>query len=299
MTDTAKPGLDLLNKPEIWGRVLIQTEDHDPLYGMLARAYEAKDIDHSSLKRWLLAYWMFYHPGVASFLAEKPGLEFWRWAHTAAENEIGPEQLGINDEARWPRAHERRHFRGQKCVDAVNAICREYPGDPGEVVVRMVGLDRGGVWTLKQVEKEVTAFPQFGPWIAFKAADMAERVLDRPVKFPKNLHRLYRDPRKGAEMASPLLRVGVDAVPNLLAYFLRDVDASGIKPRKVNIQEVETVLCKWKSARNGHYFIGADTISYHKGMPKWGALSRTLAEHLPPIPDVQQVKRLAISALSK
>lgn len=292
-TQTVKPGAELLDDPARWGRVLIQTEDHDPLYGMLARAVKAEDIDHLSLKRWLLAYWMFYHPGVASFLAEKPGLEFWRWAHTAAENKIGPDQLGIADEARWPRAHERRHFRGQKCVDAVNAMCREYPEAPGEIVVRMVGLDRDGEWTLKQVETAVTAFPQFGPWIAFKAADMAERVLDRPVRFPKDLHRLYRDPRKGAEMASPLMKVGVDSVPGALTYFLRDVDASGIRERKVNIQEVETVLCKWKSARNGHYFIGADTVSYHASMPKWGDLGKRLVGYLPPIPSIQQVNQLA------
>lgn len=285
--DTVKPGAELLDNPAAWGRRLIETEDHDPLYGMLVRATQAGDLDHSTLKRWLLAYWMFYHPGVASFLAEKPGEAFWDWARIAAVNEVSPvEAVGIPSE-RWPRAHERRHFRGDKCVKAVEAIRRDFPGNPGEVVVRMTLLDRDGTVTLKDIENAVTAFPQFGPWIAFKAADMAERVLGRPVKFPKDVARLYRDPRKGAEMAAPLMKLSVEGVPAALEYFLRDMIAPGATERKVNIQEVETVLCKWKSARNGHYYIGADTVSYHQQMPIWGSLAHRLAAHLPPIPGVK------------
>lgn len=264
---------------------MIETEDHDPLYGMLGRAIRAGEIDDATLKRWLLAYWMFYHPGVASYLAEKPGEAFWDWVYIAAVNKESPRDVDGIDSDRWPRAHERRHFRGDKCVDAVRRIERQFPEDPEEVVVRMTRLDQDGPVKLKDIETSVCAFPQFGPWIAFKIADMAERVLDRPVEFSKKLVSFYREPRKGAEMAAPFLRVGPDAVPGALCYFLRDIPASGLTPRFVNIQEVETVLCKWKSAMGGHYFIGADIVAYHKGMPPWGKLAKRLANHLPPIPN--------------
>ena len=41
--------------------------------------------------------------------------------------------------------------------------------------------------------------------------------------------------------------------------------------RLVNIQEVETVLCKWKSARKGHYWIGLDTRDHRAQLSEWGA----------------------------
>lgn len=43
------------------------------------------------------------------------------------------------------------------------------------------------------------------------------------------------------------------------------------------VQEAETVLCKYKSYRNGHYFVGKDTKEIRYALKGWGATANHLA----------------------
>lgn len=278
-----KCGENLLDDPIAWGRKLIETEDHDPLYTMLVKGQDSFE-DDDQRARWLFAYWCCYHPGVASKLSEYSGTSFWAMLREAAANKSKPLDHGIPVEGRWPRAAERRHWRGDKAIDMVDKLSNEFPVGPEAIVDRMMLLSRDRAVTLKEVENAVCVFPQFGPWIAFKIADMAERVWGRKVDFPANLASLYKDPRKGAEMASPLMKVSPGLVPTILICRYRDIKAPPLGDRIVNIQEVETVLCKWKSAVNGRYYIGADTTHYHEGMRGWGRTAHSLMKSLPAIP---------------
>lgn len=264
-----KPGEQLLNDPVAWGRQLIQTQDHDPLYTGLWRAELKGTFTRDRLRRYLIAYWSCYSVGASWWISQHEGLDFWRWLHTAAQNEIGPEKVGACDMERWPRAHERRHWRGQKCVDSVNALTKRFPR-PEDAVLSLENLP--GRINLRAVELEVTTWPQFGPWIAFKAADMLERVMGVPVEFPISITSMYRDPKKGAEMAGPLMgHLTPQGVTEHMLEAYRQIVAPPGGDRYVNVQEVETVLCKWKSARNGHYWIGADTKSHREELERWGA----------------------------
>ena len=251
----------LLNTPIEWGRKLILTNDHDPLYVGLT----SWDVKGARLRRFMLAYWCCYSVGASWFISQQSGSRFWDMLEKAAAN-VEPSPLG----GRWPRAHERRHWRGQKCVDSVTALMGRFK-HPEEAVISLEGYR-----TLKQVEKAVADWPQFGPWIAFKIADMLERVLGCGVKFPEEIITLYKDPREGAEMAREVLGLAdtqavvadmLDAYAGMVAPgFCRD------SARLCNIQEVETVLCKWKSARKGHYFIGKDTRDHRAELTAWGAV---------------------------
>ena len=276
----AKLGEDMLDRPVAWGRMLIETQDHDPLYTALWRAERAGTFDRDWLRRFLMSYWSCYSVGASWWISQHEGLNFWRWLHTAAQNEIGPDKVGACDMERWPRARERRHWRGQKCVDSVNSLCKRFPR-PEDAVLSLENLP--GRINLRAVELEVTTWPQFGPWIAFKAADMLERVVGVPVEFPNTVTSMYRDPKKGAEMAVPFIgNVQSQGVTEVLLHAYQDMDAPPGGDRKVNVQEVETVLCKWKSARNGHYHIGADTASHLRELELWGA--HDLASHCPNLP---------------
>lgn len=263
-----RPGEDLLNDPVEWGRKLIRTEDHDPLYTGLWR-WKLKHVDDNRVRRYLIAYWSCYSVGASWWISQHEGLDFWRWLHCAAQNEIGPEKVGACELDRWPRAHERRHWRGQKCVDSVLWLSKEFP-NPEDAVKELENLP--GQVNLRAVELAVTRWPQFGPWIAFKAADMLERVMGLPVSFPNDITTLYRDPRKGAELAGPLLgHLTPQGVTERLLEEYRHMVAPPGGDRYVNVQEVETVLCKWKSARGGHYWIGADTKAHREELQRWGA----------------------------
>jgi hypothetical protein len=227
------------------------------------------------LKRWLLAYWCYYHAGVASYIAEAPSTDgYWARMYSAA----------INTNNAWPRGMERRHFRGKIALAGVNGL-KDWE-KPESVVDYMTHYD-----TFDIIFKHVQEFPQFGPWIAWKIADMAERVLKYHVDFSNCDLGIYRDPVKGAafikygdkehDITRPEVMEVADEIIGNLTYL-----APPHYDRMFNIQEAETVLCKYK-AHNGHknrsfYHVGKDTHDVweatHEG---WGDLAQELADKLP------------------
>jgi hypothetical protein len=51
--------------------------------------------------------------------------------------------------------------------------------------------------------------------------------------------------------------------------------------RPVNVQEIETVFCKYKSPLKGHYPLGKDTLELHHSLAGWGDLAEQLRSQLP------------------
>lgn len=253
-----------------FGERLIETRDLDPVYVGLHGA----DLPRDQLRRWLTAYWMFYHVGAASWLSEHEGLSFWRWMHTAADNTIGPKQLGYHSEYdRWPRAAERRHFRGPKCVAAVEWFSKREP----EFWVE--GLER---WeTQEYVMKDVQSWPMHGPWIAFKAADMLERVVGVPLVVQPDIALVYSEPRKSLDMlAMDYARTVGEMYEDISGHF-RTRLAPPRNERPCGPLEVETILCKHKSHRNGHYEVGKDILEVRHALTGWGGTADRLLRHMP------------------
>jgi hypothetical protein len=135
----------------------------------------------------------------------------------------------------------------------------------------------------------------FGPWIAWKIADMLERVMGVPVDFSDADIFMYKDPEKAAmmlfEQRYPLpsgARVKKRVVlPKVLDYLLGEFSgfrAPPLSDRAVNIQEVETVLCKWKSHMNGHYGLFTDIREINNGLQPWVSsceAARAFYSHMP------------------
>lgn len=61
---------------EKFGRHLITTGDLDPIHNGLVGAVAAGVYTQPQLYCWLIAYWCFYHAGVASFMSGMEGQEF-------------------------------------------------------------------------------------------------------------------------------------------------------------------------------------------------------------------------------
>jgi hypothetical protein len=259
-----------------FGDALIETRDLDPVYCGLVGAR----LPEPQLCRWLLAYWCFYHVGAASCISQFEGAEFWGVMKVAAENAerpgfLPPSNLGIT---RWPRAAERRHFRGQKCVDAVEWLAKLEP----EMWVRSLSVRE----TDKDLMHKVQKWPMFGPWIAFKAADMMERVYGTKVQFDRNLGLMYEEPRKALDILvssfSPSGEVWTAErwYNALLTYFsARRAPPSG--DRYCGPQEVETVLCKWKSYMGGHYRVGKDIHEQRQALAGWGETAERINKAYP------------------
>jgi hypothetical protein len=246
-----------------FGNALLETEDLDPLYCTLTRAQIPQDM----LKRWLLSYFCFYHAGVCSYIAEQPRDDFYSLL-----------LQGIAD--KWPHGAERRHFRGQAAVDAITGL-KQF-GEPEKVVDYMTQHD-----TAHDIMKHVQTFYLFGPWISWKVSDMAERVLELPVSFDDTSLFMYRDPVMGAALwfkGDKNAKVSEDEVSCVVEEWQSVFGGYKAPPtydRQVNIQEIETVLCKWKSNAGGSYPLGKDSKEIYHGLDGWGDLAEELRKYVP------------------
>lgn len=269
MTTEAYPKLG----PVEFGRALLETGDLDPIYIALHKAEPTVP----QLRRWLLAYWMFYHAGVASRLSEEEGQAFWDATRRA-------------DKEKWPRGRERRHFRAANSGRAIADLSARFP-KPEEACRFAEGGDPAT--TLEAVSRRVQTWSGFGPWIAFKAADMIDRLGLCRVYFSSTGLGFYKEPAEGAKLAAPRFGIaGADQykplalttmVVNRLMIALRPATAPPRHERQVSVPEVETVLCKWKAHMAGHYAVGSDTREIRASLEArdWGATAKAFLEALP------------------
>jgi hypothetical protein len=254
-----------------FGQMLLNNGDLDPVYLALNRS----QLDYDTKLRWCLAYWCFYHVGTASIIATaKSPKKYFELMKMADKN--------------LPRGTERRHFRGAASKKAIAHLSNQ--GHPEDIVLNMLGVtgERDSEITFEDVYLSITRTPQFGPWIAFKVADMAERCLEVSVSFEDCELDMYKDPKQGAALIDAGdVNAEVDikrVVKRLIKEFSgNNVDASG-RIRKPNLQEIETILCKYKSHYRGHYPIGKDTMEYRGilcSSKEWGKIGTQLFESLP------------------
>lgn len=251
-----------------FGRALIRTRDLDPVYVALAEA----GLGERALHRTLLAYFCLYHLGAAVYIGSFDSCEFWAALETAA----------INKDLAWPRGAERRHWRGAAAKGAVRWLRDNFEDNPSGVLYRWYnGAKATGraAPTFTAVSAEVRRAASFGPWIAFKVADMMERVAKLPVDFSDCALGVYREPRAGAALLltgnadCPIydeeLAEVVEAL--LCAPGLHRLHAPPHGDRYLNVQEAETILCKYKSYVNGRYPVGKDTREVLHALldPRW------------------------------
>lgn len=277
-----------------FGEILILTGDLDPVYVMLARAR----LDREVLARFCLAYWLFYHVGVAARIAQRPSKKFFSTCRREYRT--------------CPRGTERRHFRGKKGLEAINQLEEMSHGKPEWIVWFIYGDHTnakarkviGQAMPFSTVRDRVLSLPQFGPWMAFKVADMGERVLGYKIDFSDCDLEMYRDPVKGAALVrygDPNKKIGPKGIRQALARCKKRFGGmpappvvDGVWARMCSLQEFETVLCKYKSHFNGHYKPGKDWKEIRAALKDSGStlgtrLRRTLstfkaqvARHVPP-----------------
>lgn len=250
---------------------LVETGDLDPVYILLHRAGLPGDV----LRRWLLAYWCFYNAGVASFIAEHPSSDFFN----VCRREL----------ASAPRGFERRHFRAENAKKCIKWL--EEFGDPEQIVDWIAEPETEGVITFTGVSERVQQMYLFGPWIAWKIGDMLERVMGLPIDFTGTSLNIYEEPRKGAALilhGDPEAKISdgdMSALCVRIEEFLSNHKAPPKYDRPINIQEVETVLCKFKAHVNGHYPLFNDSRELVKALPGWGDLATSLIQYVPGVPE--------------
>lgn len=241
-----------------FGERLLALGDLDPVYPVLL-PYATDDRDKA--RRAILAYALFYDLGAALYLASVA--DFWAAVRMAAIN--GGNYLTPFG-TRWPRGAERRHFRGEKCVRAVEELAAAFPV-PERLIAELI--EPGG--ELKEVINRLRILPQFGPWIAFKLADIGERVLAAPIRFPTGLDMsLYASPLFTVRLLATLDGFSPEEVwDRALAHF-RQFSAPPRNERPAGGQEVETIFCKYGSYLKRHYYPGKDVKEIAHSLKRWG-----------------------------
>lgn len=241
-----------------FGRKLIETNDLDPVYVLVANG----GMDRALLCRWLWAYFCFYHVGTASWIASRA--EYWAGLLEAAGSSA------------YPRGTERRHFRGKAATSAWQAM-RSLNQSPEEIIDNFCKPVANSPPPLATVMNRVKRHRGFGDWIAFKVADMLERLgLCKVVFKPSDVFNMFDSPVQGALLAvdkyAPHLKTAMGqnemcswAHDSILTH-LKGYLAPPSQDRPINIQEVETILCKWKSHLSGHYEVGKDIKEIRKGL---------------------------------
>jgi hypothetical protein len=267
-----------------FGAHLLRTGDLDPVYIALVKLGWPRP----QLARWLVAYWCFYDCGFACYVCTDPA-SYWDTMLKAAINE---EESPVG---RWPRGRERRHFRGHQSLTAVMELQEAYPNPDAATMVD--GIVKCAP-DYNKLTKFVRTHRGFGPWISFKVADMTDRVLGVHVDFTEAAVFMFKDPVKAAVMywnqkhgktgepdQQSLKQVIIPEVVSELTEHFSEVQAPPLYDRPVNLQEVETVLCKWKSHMNGHYPLNNDIHEISEGLLRWAPYTEEAADFLAVLPE--------------
>jgi hypothetical protein len=269
-----------------FGAHLLRTGDLDPVY----IALHNQDWTREQMGRWLVAYWCFYDCGFACYCSELNEDQFWLVMAEAAENQKR------SPTGRWPRGRERRHFRGQQAINAVAYLRQQY-----RWAVEMVDYIAAGAPSYERVSHNVQTHVGFGPWIGFKVADMLERVVAVPIDFTQAAVFMFKDPIKAAIMywnqsyGEPLElehqphKVKNMIIPHVCEELTQKFMRASAPPRHerpVGLQEVETILCKWKSHLNGHYPLNNDIREIREGVKRWTPHTEVAADFLAALPEV-------------
>lgn len=254
---------DLLKRCIAFGHELIKTGDLDPIYIALNGA----QLDRKDLHNVCMAYWLFYDIGVAS-----------RAANMASKG-VGLYDWMIRNYATLHRGTERRHFRGDNGMSCLAHLNATYEDATQPIERWFKELDYA------KLNKRVQLTPQFGPWIAFKVADMGEACLGYPISFDDCKLAIYREPYKAAQLLLTGDKETKEDIQPVLDKLLKEFANTACphnKERSIKLQEVETILCKFKSHLNGHYPVGKDSHEYSEQLGNFiNHIAQDLRANLP------------------
>ena len=272
-----------LMTPVELGKLLIKTGELDPVYIMLVEARKAGVLTQIALEKWCVAYWVFYHPGAVSKIVEAK--DFWQACKDHAAIQAGA------------RGSHRRHFRAAKALKALEELSAKH--ETAKAAIRHLTSARA---TSNDVISKALEWPQFGPWIAFKVADMLDRVLGIPLDFSDCRLDIYEVPLKGGVLAELLSRRAytyegaletyagsthstrrffMDAGMRRIIKGLAKLKAPPYYDRAPNIQEAETIACAYQGYLSGSYQIGSDIRWIRQSLSGWGKLADKLEKFLP------------------
>jgi hypothetical protein len=228
---------------------MFPASDHDYVIKLMRDA----DITPEERESFLAVYSWFMSAGVAAYIASLP-----------------PSQQYDAVLAEYPafhRAFERRHFRGDKGRLAILDHREKHPESPGKGLRSWFA---GGDWD--SFCSTVQDVKMMGPYIRFLIYDMAQNGLEHLnlAFIPTTEIELYESPQAGARILA-LPGEDILATTRRLLEELKHVKVYG---RNLEMQEIETLFCRYKKWARGTYKVGDDKVEAFHDLRNHGRDSR-------------------------
>lgn len=236
-----------------FGRHLIRSMDIDPVYPVLVKLHDQMDTEESYWHSLLYVGW--YHLPVAH--------SAWlRWPRPR-DKRMYTNRKWMEQASKWPTGIERRSNRGGKVFQHLEAFCKATDHVSLEQWFR-TGMVKAPTLAKRHqnwrvLNERLQAIWGNGRWAAYKHCEILRRVHGLPVEAPDMGHRHSSGPREGLETLYGPLEGQGEAVIAVLDARGRDLQKrlkeAGLR---ADIEELETILCNWKSLLKGKYYVGHD-----------------------------------------
>ena len=254
-----------------FGRQLIETGDLDPVYIALWKSKMSGHLYGESLKRWIVAWMCYYHCGLNSLIIDKP-------------NFFG-EVLRVARASTYPRGSQRVHHRGPPAVNSALALKERFK--TATDLFKWLVADG---YVARTVFDRMASLVGFGPCMSWRVPDIAERLGMMPTRFvDRDVDIMYDNPMRGAIAVCEQYGLGdTDRAMQAHLFVMGKLATMAAPPRydrAINIQETETIFCKWKSHIVGRYEIGRDTARARAQLLKYPRcrLNQLLTRNLPKV----------------
>jgi len=230
----------------------LKIDDVEPMYTAITRC----KLPLITRQRLCFAEGLADHLGLAARMAEAGN--FW---------------LGVKDFIlQGQRGGARRHFRGAKALEALAVMERRFP-HVSEFFMQMPS-------DFFKAREYIMSTPQFGPFSAFKLADMAERTCKTTVDFSDvGLRDFSKFPQRGAALAAEYLGTTVDVLYTKMLHYKWDTLAPPAFDRPLNAQELETMFCNYGHSK--WHPPGYEGQELRKLLAGYGPLAERIRKELP------------------
>lgn len=170
------------------------------------------------------------------------------------------------------RGGARRHFRGKPAIAALKIMEKRYSD--------LSTFFKGMPQDFYEVRRYIMELPQFGPFSAFKIADMAERTCGVKVDFSKvRLADFSKFPQRGAGLAADYVGTGgAAALYDRLLDYKWCRAAPPLYDRPLNAQELETMFCNYGHSK--WHPPGYEAKELYKMLAGYGKLAERIRSNL-------------------
>lgn len=234
-----------------FARAMIRSCDIDPLYPVLRHMISMMNREQQLWLTFLYVAWYNLPSGYAAFLTH-PAFD-----SGLAQTSIDPQLLKL------PTGIERRNHRGGTVArhinDYVRQLSRRYAGE--QFAFYTDGLDPNDpIANWRLLTERLQTIWGNGRWAAYKHCEILMKVHDLPLAAPDMGNQFSSGPREG-------LAYFFNVPDGQDAATIRLLDRMGIHLQRrlhhefgveLGIEELETILCNWKSLKKGKYYVGHD-----------------------------------------